>query len=541
MMSLQPNLNEIDNREELEQLHYALLEEERRRGLDDLYFMCKHILGYKDMVDRTHKPVCDFLADKTRKKKHIQLPRGTFKSSVATIGNTIQDIAKDPDVRILIDNEVYGNSKAFLREIKSHLDSARLIELYPHIQPNKQINDGFTESSVIVKGRTRPFKEPTVSCAGLDQIKIGMHYDKIVMDDLVSDRNCTTREQMQKVVNHYRLALSLLEPEGELIIIGTRYHYSDLYGFIMENEYDKFFHMIIPAVLNKESSEFLNKTFPHLGYAYKNGDLFFPERLTESFLKDQRSSQGTYIFSCQYMLDPVDKEDADFSKEWFQYYRGYVKETSEGKQELVVEWVGDHEKSPLPDFKVPFTIPLQVYTAFDPANKKRKKSDFTAAVTVGIDPHGNWFILNLVRDKYNPRQIVDTIIHEHDRFNSVITGVEEEGKESIKFYLVERMKILQKFFKLRELKSGGVKKEDRITRLVPKFENRAIFMPVSIIRKNWEGKTSNLVDELEDELIYFPKAKHDDMIDALAYIEDLIPRRKGKLGNRRKGRAKMIG
>ena len=281
--------------DELAELEALLQAEEADRGLRDLYYFDKYILGYKDMEPKTHRPVCEFLSD-GKSRKHLELSRGCFKSSVGTIGYTLQSVAKNPNIRILIDNEVYANSKAFLREIKSHMDRDEVLALYPQLRPNKRINDGWTESTVIVEARTRETKEPNISCAGLDQIKVGMHYDLIIMDDLVSDRNVTTREQIDKVINHYKLALSLLEPGGQLILIGTRYNYADLYGYIMKNEADTFDSLIIPAKLTAEAAEELNRRFPdivsELGF-YNSGDVFFPERLDADFLQAQRLCPGT--------------------------------------------------------------------------------------------------------------------------------------------------------------------------------------------------------------------------------------------------------
>ncbi len=531
----------IEELEELEELNNIVVEEERRRALEDLYFLDKHILGYKDMAPRTHKPVCMFADNEEYRKKLIMLPRGTFKSSCITIGLPIKRAAKNPDIRVLIDNEVYNNSKSFLREIKGHLENPRILELFPQLKPNKRINDGFTESTVIIEGRTKSRKEPTFSCAGLDQVKVGMHYDLIIMDDLVSHNNVTNKEQIEKVINHYKLALSLLDPGGELVVIGTRYHYSDLYGYILENEADSFNTLILPAILNEEAVKSIRSKFPDLPYTYEPDQLLFPERLTEDFLSEQRRSQGTYIYNCQYMLDPVNQEESDFRQEWIRYYRGYLKKNSNGKYELTVEWVGDHNKRALPDFQVPFTIPVRIFTTFDPANKKKKKTDFTGGSTIALGPHGEWFILNLIRDKYNPKQIVDRIMFEVEQFNPEVTGIEENGKETIRFYLVERMKQLNKFFRVKELKTRQVPKEDRIRRMIPRWENGMIFLPVSLKRKNWENKVVDLVEAFEDEYIHFPLAKHDDLMDALAYQEDMMPRVKKDDRGRRKGRAQFIG
>lgn len=540
------NLDHITSLEELQELHLAVMEQERRRGLEDLYFFNKYILNYKDMEPKTHKPLCMFLDYKSKKrKKMIQLPRGVFKSSMVTIGYSIREAAKNPNIRILIDNEVYANSKAFLREIKSHIDDPTIQEYYPQLTPNKMINDGFTENSVIVKGRTKHMKEPTISCAGVDQIKVGMHYDLIIMDDLVSNRNVGNKEQIAKVIDHYKLALSLLEPDGILIIIGTRYHYADLYGYITDNEYDSFDHFVVPATLKQEHAEFLNLNFPELGHTYREGDLIFPERLTPEFLAEQKKSQGTYIYNCQYELDPVDQENADLSKEWLQYWRGSLRRKPTGERELVIDWLGDHDKNILQGYIFPISVPIKyVLTAWDPANKKKKRSDYTGASTVAISNEGDWFVLNFIEDKFNPREIVDAIFEEQERFEVDITGIEEEGKESIKFYLIEKMKQENRFFRLRELKSKGVKKEVRIAgRLVPRFEHKRVFLPINLHRRTWDGRVIDLTESFEEEYLYFPVPKKDNIIDSLAYIEDLTPK-KGRATDggkkRRRGKSRII-
>ncbi len=94
---------------------------------------------------------------------------------------------------------------------------------------NLRRDPGWTEDAITVGGRTRNLKEPTISAAGIDAVKVGTHYDVIVCDDLHSQLNVTTPEQIRKVVEYYRLILSLLEPRGDLIVVGTRWHYSDPY------------------------------------------------------------------------------------------------------------------------------------------------------------------------------------------------------------------------------------------------------------------------------------------------------------------------
>ena len=537
------NLDELSPTElvELEQLANGV---EAERGLTDLFYLDKYILGYKDMEPRTHLPLCRFVSDKTKRKKHAEYPRGTFKSSGVTIGYTVQSIANDNEIRILIDNEVYGNSKAFLREIKGHLENPRVLELYPGLAPNKRVNEGWTESSVIVSGRKVQRKEPTITCAGTDQIKVGMHYDLIIMDDLVSNKNVSNPEQIKKIIEHYKMAMSLLEPEGELIVLGTRYHYMDLYGHLLENEFELFDHLIIPARLDVPSIKRIEELCPEFAGKIEDGDLLFPERLTEQFLANQLISQGSYIFNCQYLLNPVDQETADFMTSWLRYYKGELKWEGDTPF-LTVTWIGDAEKVADPNIIVPFTVELAITNTVDPANKKRKRSDFTTIAVVGTDKSSRWWILNLVRAKLNPGEVVDSIMKQAARFVPEVTGVEETGLSTVIFYLKRRMAELNSFFRLTELKPRGMKKEDRIKRIIPRFENHKVFLPLSIMQKSVGGKEINVVNEFVDEYMFFPLSKHDDLMDALAYQEQVSMYvtkhfKKGKKRVRRKGHATTI-
>jgi hypothetical protein len=64
-----------------------------------------------------------------------------------------------------------------------------------------------------------------------------------------------------------------LEPTGRLIIIGTRWDYGDLYGYIMEEEAATFDVMIKKAYWENESGEL---------------EYLFPARLTPDFLKEMK-------------------------------------------------------------------------------------------------------------------------------------------------------------------------------------------------------------------------------------------------------------
>ena len=194
-----------------------LNEQKRIRGKEDLLYLCHDILGYSEVDKLVHKKL-DSVINSKSKRKLILLPRGFFKSTIATIGHTVQLILNNRDIRVLIDSEVLDNAQKFIGQVKKHLRDPKFVELYGDMVSDKHRE---TAREFTVTGRTVDnLKEGTVSATGVGTVNVGMHYDYIIADDLHSEKNVGTKEQIDKVISHYRLLLSLLEPGGTLIIIG---------------------------------------------------------------------------------------------------------------------------------------------------------------------------------------------------------------------------------------------------------------------------------------------------------------------------------
>lgn len=201
----------------------------------DLFFLSKEILGYKDLTERTHGNISRLLESKDIQRKLIVTPRGSFKSSLGVVGFSIFRALQDPNIRILIDSEIYTNSSNFIREIKGHLANPVLEGAFGDFRSKSD----WTEGSLTISQRSRNFKESTFTASGIGTEKTGQHYDLIIADDLNSPKNSQTDEGRQKVIDHYRYLNAILEPGGEFVLIGTRYAANDIYGFVIDNEIDE--------------------------------------------------------------------------------------------------------------------------------------------------------------------------------------------------------------------------------------------------------------------------------------------------------------
>lgn len=224
---------ELEKVKQLPQLEQELFLQKliRHKYETSLYHLCKYGLGYRDITWITHGDMIRTIENPS-KRKLVVMPRGTFKSSISSVGWPISLLNRDPNLRVLLDSELYGNSKNFLREIKMHLQSQRLVSLFGDYYNPSCWNEG----EIIIKQRTRVLKEASITASGIGAEKTGQHYDVVICDDLNSPSNSATQEGREKVIQHFRYLTSILEPNGILGVIGTRYAENDVIGFVLRNE-----------------------------------------------------------------------------------------------------------------------------------------------------------------------------------------------------------------------------------------------------------------------------------------------------------------
>lgn len=192
--------------------------------------LAKEGLGYKDVNPRTHGSMIRLLQDES-KRKLICVPRGCLKSSIACVAYPIWLLINNPNLRILIDSELFTNSATFIREIKQHLESPELTELFGEFKGSTWNSD-----ELIIRQRTKKLKEASITAGGVGTTKVGQHFDVIIHDDLNSPSNSNTTENAQKVIDHFKYNISILENLGTMVVVGTRYSAMDVIQFILDNE-----------------------------------------------------------------------------------------------------------------------------------------------------------------------------------------------------------------------------------------------------------------------------------------------------------------
>lgn len=406
------------------------------------------------------------------------MPRGTLKSTVITIGLTIQFHLNFPDGRVLLDSETFTKSKAFLSEITGHYEkNKKLRTIYGTIYKNEDgspmipdqyaKHDTWSTEEINLSCRVRDTKEKSIECAGIGVTKNGMHYDLIIGDDLHSEFNTKEADMIEKVKEHYRLLYSLLEPGGCLAIVGTRWDDDDLYQMIIDDEQAEYNFITRMA----ESDE---------------GELFYPTRLTRKVLKKFRGVQGPYMYSCQYLNNPVDPDTAEFKSEMFQYI-------TRGELE---------------------SIPRNRYGLVDPSYKGVKnKGDFAAFVVGDMGPRKEIYCRYAYKEKMIYSEIFKKMEELQDMFPEIrYWWVEAIGTKTLEhdFERMNNDRALSGKQRLKILfnRSQPNAKPERIRSLLPHYERGDVY--------HCDG--GGMIDSLESELKRFPKAKNDDLSDCWSGI-----------------------
>jgi len=407
--------------------------------------------------------------------------REHYKSTIITFALTIQDILRshgdDPvdgmEVVCGIFSHTRPIAKGFLRQIKRELEgNLNLIELFPDIlweNPKHDAPKWSEDDGIIVRRRGNP-KESTVEAHGLvDGQPTSKHFNRLIYDDVVTRESVTTPEMIKKTTDAWALSLNLGADGGNKRLIGTRYHFNDTYKTIIERGAAK--PRIYPATVDGTVEG-------------------TPVLLSSEVLAQKRRDMGPYVFGCQMLQNPKADETQGFKQEWLDF------------------WPAHH------------TNALNLYILVDPSSGKNKNSDYTSMFVVGLGSDGYYRVVTMVRDRLNLTQRADLLFRLCREYRPLCVGYEEYGMQADIEHIKDRM--VRENYRLPIQALGGrLKKEDRIRRLIPLFEQGRVLLPDQCLRRNYEGTQEDLTKIfIDEEYLAFPVSAHDDMLDGLSRIAD---------------------
>lgn len=469
-----------------------LAEMERRVAPTSPYYMAKFILGrhfWENGETKGYGPHHRTLSAeawdlyKSRKSRPwgtyypVIWPRGTRKSTVINTGLSVCMILDNPNIRIMLDTDKLENAKKFMAPIRMAFEDEYFIYLFGDMRGDKWKADGF-----VVK-RTAALKEETVFCSGVDAEKTGLHCDVILSDDIQTEGNSESQTGQESVMRDFRLYDSILDPGGICFMPMTTWNFGDLSEELLKiAENDVKEKRPKRIYVNKKSCY---KKTPEGKFDYDS--LEFPEILSKEVLEFKRSTQHGFLFSCNYLCEPMSDDTAWFHKEWFHYEERSL-------EQLQFDLGG-----------------LNVVIVADPAGEGNfVGADWNVVMAVGISPQNDLYVLEYLRAHIDREEFFLALVDFWKRYDASKVAVEKVFQQ----HELERwcrLKALEMDLHINwhDLKITSKVKEHRIRQLQPYFKNGKVLFRHDMY-------------ELEQEFIRYPKSKHDDLSDCLANALDFI-------------------
>ena len=426
----------------------------------------------------------------------------THNSTQFTIGEAVRLAIKDPNLRFHINHHKHKKSMKFLGGIKGVLLKDSVVQTFGYLLPD--LKDKYrrdNEEELTLATRTDlSIREATFTTGGVDKADTSGHFDYIISDDLITEFNSNNMEQIEKALEYWRSLLDLLDKErGIMWVIGTRHHLHDLYGVILDEFVDadcKIMdpggHMVEDVVHQSECNCDFDVSIKGLQDA--DGNYIYPSRFNDKMADKLLRQKGRHNFAKQYWNNPTDPSLC------------FLK-TNEVKGALIDPsvWMEMDLRNEL--------IKIQLV---DPAESKKKRSAYTAIVTIGIHKKtGVWYIIGATKVRVDPREFVPLIFEEHRRHRPNEFGMESNTRKAMRTLLEDRMMAEKYFFTIKDLNpsssDGPDEKQRRFKQVVvPLFQYHRI-----------------LVDNTLKDMIAFletvPSCKYWDLGDCLSYAPELAP------------------
>lgn len=419
----------------------------------------------------------------------IAAPRGHAKSSAVTLGYGLSTLVFRERKFMLLVSDTEAQSALFLGAFKQALQENKdLIDLFD-LKLNEKGQVQFikdTENDIIVEfSDGHRFR---IIAKGAEQklrglIWNGSRPDIIICDDMENDELVMNKERREKMRRWFKGALlPCLSDRGIVRMVGTILHMDALLETLMPRENDK---RTITEGLKQYST--LRTMWKSVKYRAHNEDftqLLWPQKKSADEFKmlyEEAVRDGTTdIYSQEYLNYPLDMNTTYFKK------ADFLPMTKE-----------DHKSSML------------YYITADLAISQAERADYSVFLVAGVDENKMIHVKNVIRERLDGRDIVDTLLALQRLYDPVAVGIEDmQVSKSIGPFLREEMIANNTYLSLFPMKHGG---KDKLTR------SRSIQARMRAKGVKFD-KEADWYQTFEDELLRFPRDKHDDQVDTFAYL-----------------------
>ena len=417
-------------------------------------------------------------------------PRGHAKSTLAALAYPLWSVCEKKRSNIMILTHESSLARQFVRDIRHELETnERILEDYGDLcreardptpssaapAPTRAARaparrrSGTKWSEALFTTTTGVTVQAKGSGSSLRGVRVGpQRPDLIICDDIEKDQHVESPEARRKL-EHWlrRVVMPALAPDGQLLVLGSIIHHDALLANLADRRRFPRWDYRVYRALEAEPGED--------GQYYLTP--LWPARWPLARLEEERERVGSLAFEQEYQANPIDDSIRVFEEAWL---RPYDPAEIEGRADLVN------------------------LLAVDPAAGV-SGGDFFALWAGSLDPaSGVLYTRQLSLQRVNVVGQVRLIVAAFERWKPVRLGIETVAyQHALKDILEEHSRRHGCFMPIVGLRTVQNKRA-RIEGVAPFFENGLFRLP------------PGLSDEIEQQFLRFPKARHDDAPDVCA-------------------------
>mgnify|MGYP003440411037 FL=1 len=401
---------------------------------------------------------------------------------------------------INVDSRDKTNSERILFDVVLHLqNNKRIIKDFGNLYTSVRTKDQ-TEQKRISDFTTNRKPNEDGSIGGMIRVEAhttqsdvrgrlhnGSRPDLMWLEDFETEITIRSEVETSNIASHISAFKGGLAHSGAWIWYTANYlsEYGNVEGLIQKSKIAKdMVGLIIPIYDSKNNLAWPQK------YSLTDMEAKISGKISIQAIKEKMYTieKGDAPFVAEMLCMPIDYATQEFKQSMFKFITW---------QELLLK-------------RTRLTITIDSGgSSKDGQKKKLGERDDTGVVYNWVDEDGNWHIKSSGK-LMDSKEIMELIFDNNLAYDSVDQGIEKTMFTSaIKPFFDEAKKDRNQYPRLRMLETGGRDKKDRIRGLIPRFEAGKIYFI--------QGEN----DKLIDQLLRFPVLKHDDVVDALAYQNDM--------------------
>lgn len=422
-------------------------------------------------------------------------PRGHAKSTSVTHSYVLACVLFRQHDFVIIVSDTEGQARDFVGDIKKELQgNETLINLF---KVKGFLKD--TETDIIVQFEDG--EEFRIIAKGSEQKVRGLKWkgkrpNLIVGDDLENDEIVMNSDRREKFRKWFMGALiPCLSPQGKIRIVGTILHLDSFLARICPQEGFKNT-VVEPLKIWDSNPRTAWKAVvwkAHVGRKpsdiTSNADILWPERFNREWFqenyRDKVQLGHPELYAQEMLNQPLDEATAFFRK------HDFLPITAAEKQDM------DNGKKP-----------LSYYVGIDLAISEKERADYSVFQIVGVDDKNIMYHIDRVKERMDGREIIDTLFNLNTRYKPEFFAIEDEKiTKSLGPFIHDEMLRRGEYFRLIPIKPSG----DKPTRAKP-LQGK---LRIGGVKFN---KEADFFEDMQAEFLAFPRGKHDDQVDAMAYI-----------------------